>query len=43
VGNGGAPSSTTYGFSVVEQSAQGFRATEYEWSTALPISSALFP
>jgi hypothetical protein len=43
VGNGGAPSSTTYGFSVVEQSAQGFRATEYEWSTAAPISSALFP
>jgi hypothetical protein len=42
VGNGGAPSSTTYGFAVVEQAPQGFFATEYDWSTGVPVSSALF-
>jgi hypothetical protein len=42
VGNGGAPSSTTYGFAVVEQAPQGFFVTEYDWSTGVPVSSALF-
>jgi hypothetical protein len=42
VGNGGAPSSTGYGFAIVEQTPEGFWVTEYDWSTNVPISSALF-
>jgi hypothetical protein len=42
VGNGGAPSSATFGFAVVEQVATGFRVTGYDWATSAPVSSALF-
>jgi predicted phosphodiesterase len=43
VGNGGAPSSTTLGYAIVEQTSAGFIATQYDYATAAPLGTATFP
>jgi hypothetical protein len=43
VGNGGAPTSTTLGYAIVEQKPMGaFSATRYDYATAAPIETANF-
>jgi hypothetical protein len=44
VGNGGAPlSGGTYGYATVEQQSGGFVVTNYDYSTAAPVSSVTIP
>jgi hypothetical protein len=44
VGHGGAPlSSGTYGYATVEQTASGFRITNYDYASAAPLASVMVP
>jgi hypothetical protein len=44
VGNGGAPlSGGTYGYTIVQQTTAGFVVTDYDYSTAAPVSSTTVP
>jgi hypothetical protein len=47
VGTGGAPiassSSATYGYATVEQTSSGFTVTQYDYSTAAPVSTQTIP